>query len=414
MAVKPSTQRVRGAAIVLTACLGLLLAGCQPPGNTDTATPGSRTDWAQTANMAEPANNLATVQLTLATKALALNPKLAPFTAKGNGVTDDTAALQAWLNAGGVRLANGTYRIVKGLTLAGNNRQFYTDNAKILADGTNITALTVTGNNANIRASIDGNRRAALGLRVTGAGAVVENGRYENFRSATGSARGIDATTTGGIIVRNNVIRNVVSVGDKTIGNGPGSSRGILLNAGAAATAGSVIRGNRIENITGEEGDAIQVLFFDGRANPFNSGKVSVSDNQIRNVSRRFIKIQASNVNVERNTLNFDLATPPAHPGPAINVIRSQNVKVIGNRINPNLIGADISVTGFSTAPLRGIEIRDNVLRQKNNKAATHIYVKWTSSPTVVNNRIYGGGAAVRIVSSTNARVSGNTHSPYR
>ncbi|AXJ11243.1 hypothetical protein CFN17_17730 [Arthrobacter sp. PM3] len=362
---------------------------------------------------ADSANNLAT-KLALAPRAVALNPKLPPYNAKGDGVTDDTAALQAWLTAGGAQLTDGTYRIVRGLTLAGNNRELYTDHAKILADGANITALTVTGNNANIRAYIDGNRRAALGLRVTGAGAVIENGLYENFRSATQFARGIEATTTGGIIVRNNVIRSVVSVGDKTLGNGNGSSRGIALSAGAAATASSVISGNRIENITGEEGDAIHVIFFDGKANPFNAGKVTVSDNVIRNVSRRFIKIQASNVNVERNTLNFDLTTPPAYPGPAINVIRSQYVKVIGNRINPNLIGVDVAVTGFSTALLRGIEIRDNVLRQKNNKAVTHIYVKWANSPIIVNNSIYGGGQAVLIVSSTTPRVSGNTHSPYR
>ncbi|MCU1568612.1 MAG: hypothetical protein JWQ56_3549 [Pseudarthrobacter sp.] len=368
--------------MVFSACLSIVLAGCRPLGNADTGTP------------------------------LPLNPKSAPYNAKGDGVSDDTAALQAWLNAGGVRLANGTYRVVRGLILAGNDRRFYTDNARILADALDITVLTATGKNASIRADIDGNHKAAYGLKVTGAGAVVENGRYENFWSATQSARGIDATTSGGIIIRDNVIRNVESVGDETRGNGPGLSRGIGLNAKVPASAKSLITGNHIENITGEEGDAIHVLFFDGRSDCFNSGNVTISDNTIRNVSRRFIKIQASNVAVLRNRLDFDLTRLPANPSSAIDVIRSEYVKVIGNEINPNLLRNGIAVNGASTRRLRGIDIRDNVLRQNEDKTVAGIYLKWTTSPIVQSNSVYGGGVDVLLGSSNNAVVRDNAHYP--
>ncbi|RAX43826.1 hypothetical protein DQ354_18695 [Arthrobacter sp. AQ5-06] len=339
-----------------------------------------------------------------------LNPKAAPYNAKGDGVTDDSAALQTWLNAGGTRLANGTYRIVKGLTLSGNNRRFYTENAKILADGTNITALTVTGSNASVSAVVDGKNNAAYGIKVTGAGAVLENGRYENFRSTTQSARGIDATTMGGITIRNNIVRNVVSVGDATLGNGNGASRGIALNASATAAAASVISANHIENITGEEGDGIQVIFADSNSNPYNSGKATVSDNDIRNVSRRFIKIQASDVTVERNKLNFDLTTRPANPASSIDIIHAQNVKVIANEINPNLLGpCVIAVSGTSGAPLRGIEIRGNTIRQAEAKKSVGIYLTWTTSPIVRDNRIYIGGTAVLMSWTTGALQQGNT-----
>lgn len=402
---------MQGKVAVLVACLGLLLAGCQPFRNTDTGSP-SADNSARPQLSAELALILGGSELVgTPDNPSALTPKDPPYNAKGDGVADDTDALQAWLTAGGVRLANGTFRIVKGLTLAGHGRQLYTDNAKLLADGTNITALTATGNNAHIRVHIDGKNKAAYGLKVTGAGAVVENGRYENFYSSTASARAIDATTTGGITVRNNIIRNVVSVGDNTRGNGPGFSRGVGLNATAAATASSIISGNSIENILGEEGDAIHVLFFDGIANPFNTGKVTVSDNAIRNVSRRFIKVQASDVAVERNKLDFDLVAPPANPSSAIDIIQSENVTVMANEINPNLIGRSVAVNGVSTARLRGIEIRDNVLRQKDTKAAADIYLNWTSSPIVQNNSIHGASVAVLVRSSTNACVSGNTHS---
>ncbi|MCO4276145.1 right-handed parallel beta-helix repeat-containing protein [Pseudarthrobacter sp. HLT3-5] len=397
--VMPRKKRLI-ATLLAFACL--LVIGDQPFLNADTGALPARTGGG-VEQSAQPS---------AVRKGELLNPKDAPYNAKGDGVTDDSAALQAWLTAGGTRLADGTYRIVTGLTLAGNNRRFFTENAKILADKANITALTVTGNNANIRAHVDGNNKAAYGASVTGAGAVIENGRYENFRSTTQSARGIDVRTAGGVTVRNNVIRNVVSVGDTTLGNGNGASRGIVLSASATATAASVILANRIENITGEEGDAIQVLFFDGTSStPFNSGRTTVSDNDIRNVSRRFIKIQASDVTVQRNKLNFYLTTTRANPSSAISIIQSEYVKVLGNEINTNLTTSCIAVTGASGTPLRGIEIRDNVLRQEEEKTSVGIYLSWTTSPIVRDNSIYGGGVPVWIGSSTNALATGNA--PY-
>lgn len=334
-----------------------------------------------------------------------LDPKAAPFYAKGDGVTEDSAALQAWLDSGGTRLASGTYRITKGLILNGDNRRFYTENAKILADGTNITALTVTGRNASISAYIDGNNKASDGVKVTGPGAILENGWYQNFRSTTQSARGIEARTTGGITIRNNVIRNVVSVGDTTLGNGNGAARGIVLSGPAAATADSVISSNLIQNILGEEGDAIQVLFFDGKTStPFSSGRVAVNDNNIWNVSRRFIKIQASDVSVERNKLCYYLTTSPANPATSIDIIHSENVKVIGNEVNPNLLGpVGIAVRGPSGVPLRGVEVRSNVIRQAATKASVGIYLTWTTAPIIQGNLIYISGTPIQMSYTTGA-----------
>jgi hypothetical protein len=399
VATKSDKPGLHATPATVVACLGLLVGGCQPIHSGDTAALlRGGTVWSHplARNVGQGASHL--------------NPKDAPFDAKGDGVTDDSAALQAWLTAGGSRLADGTYRITTGLTLAGQARQLYTENAKILADGYDITALTVTGNKASIRVHVDGNYKAAYGVKVTGAAAVVENGRYENFYSTTQSRRGIDATTSGGIIVRNNTIRNVVSVGDATIGNGNGSSRGVGLNADVPATARSIISGNYIENIAGEEGDAVHVLFYDGTASPFASGDVAISDNKILNVSRRFIKVQASNVVVERNELNFNLTAVPEHPSSAISIIQSENVNVTGNRINPNLIGSCISVAGAIGEPLRGIQLRDNVLRQEETKAAVSIYLSWTTSAIVQDNTVFGGGVAVSLDSSANAGVKGNTH----
>jgi hypothetical protein len=385
----PVTQSAKGMVAAGLVAVALLGAGNQ---STLAAAPSS-----QPLTRVGAANELTAPAL--------LSPKAAPFYARGDGVTDDTAALQAWLNAGGTRLASGTFRITKGLTLNGDNRRFYTENAKIVADGTNITALTVTGRNAIVSAYIDGKNKAADGVKVTGPGAVLENGWYENFRSTTQSARGIEARTTGGVTIRNNVIRNVVSVGDTTLGNGNGASRGIVLSAPAAATAESVISANLIQNILGEEGDAIQVLFFDGKTStPFSSGRVAVSDNDIWNVSRRFIKIQASDVTVQRNKLKFYLTTSPANPATSIDVIHSENVKVVGNEVNPNLLGpVVIAVRGPLGVPLRGVEVRSNIIRQAATKKSVGIYLTWTTAPIIRDNLIYISGTAVQMSYTTGA-----------
>ncbi|MGJ3189216.1 NosD domain-containing protein [Paenarthrobacter sp. FR1] len=333
-----------------------------------------------------------------------------PNAAKGDGVADDTAALQAWLDAGGVRLADGNYRITKGLVLTGNNRILQSQNASILADGIDITALTVKGDNAKVSLHVDGLNRAAYGLKVTGSGALIENGRYENFRSETQSARGIDASTSGGIVIRNNWVRNVVSVGDGIGGNGSGAARGIALNSIESAQVSSFITGNRIENVTGEEGDAIHALFFDGTSRPFTAGMLTISDNDVSNVSRRFIKVQASYVVVQGNKLQADPGKAPTNPSAAIDVIQSEHVKVLNNSINPRVIGNGIAVNGAAMAPLRGIEVRGNVLQESVTEAGVGIYLKWTVAPVVRDNTVTGASVAVQLRSSTDADVQGNEH----
>ncbi|MFF1832065.1 NosD domain-containing protein [Paenarthrobacter sp. NPDC058040] len=373
---------------LLIACACLFLTSCQPSRPTESKSPQRE------AAAPSDLDRKSTV----------------PNTAKGDGITDDTAALQSWLNAGGGRLSNGTFRITKGLVLNGDNRTLQTDNATIVADASDITVLTVAGKNAKVGVHIDGRNHAAYGLKVTGAGATIEDGIYENFWSKTQSARGIDATTSYGVVIRDNIIRNVVSVGDGIGGNNSGASRGIALNSTADAKASSFIMNNRLENITGEEGDAIHVLFNDGKSSPFNAGRVKISDNEVRNVSRRFIKVQASSVVVEGNKLHTDADTEPTNPSAAIDIIRSENVKVLDNQLDPDLTGGGIAVNGISSAPLRGIEVRGNVLRESNEKSAVGIYLNWTVSPVVRDNTVIGVSAGIEVRASTGAEVEGNAH----
>lgn len=330
---------------------------------------------------------------------------------KGDGIADDTSALQAWLDAGGIRLGDMTCRITGALTLSGDNRHFYTDNSILVADTVGITVLNVTGNNCTISVRIDGANKASYGVKGTGSGCIVENCRIENLYSNTNTARGIEYTTSGGVTIRRNTIRSVNSVGDATGGNGNGFARGIALIAanGAAATERSYITNNIISDVIGEEGDAIAILFFDGVANPFLSAKVTIARNEIKNVSRRFIKIQGSDVVIHKNILNYDLTTTPVGGTTAIDLIQSEYITVTDNEINPNLIGGSIAANGTSGASLRGITVRGNIIRQAETKTGAHIYLNYVTDPSVTHNVIRGGGGGILIGSSNHAFVAWNT-----
>lgn len=326
------------------------------------------------------------------------------YGAVGDGVADDTAAVQAWLTAGGSYLRDVTLRITTGLTLAGNNRALFMDNAKILADGVNITALTVTGDNARVRARIDGLNKANIGITVTGAAAIIENSLIENIYSTTLTARGIDVQTSGGCTIRNNTVRNINSVGNASTGDSNGASRAIMLTSTVAATARTVITNNVIDNVIGEEGDGIQVI-----TTGYVSAKATISGNVISNVSRRFIKIQAADGQILSNTCTHDGAVPN-HPANAIDLISSSNWLVEGNFIGPNPLSVSISCSGVSGTPNLNNIIRNNTIRQDDAKNAISLYCTYVNESVIENNTFHGGSYAVNIGNCVGVNISGNTH----
>lgn len=330
------------------------------------------------------------------------------YGAIGDGQADDTNALKAWLAAGGVALTDGTYRITSGLTLAGDNRQLLMRNARIIADTQDIIVLTVQGANARLTVHIDGNNKANYGIKIAAAGALVESSIIENIYSTTSTARGIEVTTGGGCTIRQNIIRNVKATGDTVLGNNNGASRGIVLTNNAASTSESLITGNTIENITGEEGDAIQILFYDGTAsNP--PADVTISDNEISNVSRRFIKVQASDVRIINNTLGRG-GTQSAYPANSIDVMRCNSITISDNRISPNALGMAINLVGTDGAPAAGAIIKNNVIRQDDSKNYVSIFLNYVSDSVAASNTIFGGGTAIAIGNSNALLVQSNAH----
>lgn len=323
------------------------------------------------------------------------------FGAVGDGVADDTAAVQAWLDAGGYRLEDGVYRITSTLTLAGNGRTFVTDGARLLGATQDMTMMAVTGDDCTISAHFAGNSLAAAGVYVTGARALIESGRYEDIRStAVQDARAINVTTAGGVTVRRNIILRTHNA------KAAGFCRAIAVNATTAASGDTIITDNRIDGVTGTEGDAIQILFNDG-GNVFLDARAVIARNNIRNASRRFIKVQGSNTVVKDNIIRFDIATAPELPSNYINAFQSDNVTITGNDIGTGLLSNPIAVTGIAARRSKGITIRNNVIRQDDARDVASVYLDYVEDGAITDNLCFGGAAGVSVGNSINVLVDG-------
>lgn len=244
------------------------------------------------------------------------------FGAKGDGLTDDTAAIQAALNSAAthVHFPNGSYRIVDTkqdgtptlLSTVPGRR--ITSTGALTATTPVLRALKVQGNDTVTQMNVVGNANIAVAVSVSGDGSTVEGCNIANLSTNTFSAVGIEASTTGGgIYIRRNIIRNLVSNGDGTLGNGNGMARGISLAMTADTPRTSIIEGNVIESCMGEEGDSITIIASNGSGIYYN-GNVTIRDNVIDTFSRRGVKIQASKCRVHRNRFTSsitDLTTIP-------------------------------------------------------------------------------------------------------
>lgn len=250
------------------------------------------------------------------------------FGAVGDGVTDDTAAINLALASSAIHVyfPDGTYRITDSLqdgtpvltsTLAG---RIITCEGTITATTTVLMALGVSGANSTVQLNIDGNSKIASGIVVYEDGCVVEKCRINDLYTTTFSAVAIKTSdVNGGVIVRNNIIKNLTSVGDGSLGDGNGMSRAILLVGSANATSESLVHDNLIEDILGEEGDAITVYSSDG-AGTWYDARVHIYNNTVKNFTRRAVKIQANRVYVKDNYITHDFASSASVPN-ALTVI---------------------------------------------------------------------------------------------
>lgn len=265
------------------------------------------------------------------------------------------------------------------------------------------TVIDLAGTGCDVIAIVDGANIAATGILDTAGGNRVHRSIVKNIRSTTGVAQGIRGSSLIGSTYEDSEIINVESVGDGTSGNANGASRGILIQNSAALTEPYFVRRNKIRNIIGEEGDAIQVLLNNG-ATFFSSAGTEIVDNDIRGCSKRCIKIQADATIAVRNTCHLIIAGAYS----AIDVIDGSRCIVDLNNVDASVTGArGIQVSRFALGsnPVRN-RVNGNIVKTEAAASQLAIYVLNINECNVSQNQLHFGRCVIQ--GSTASVVAGN------
>lgn len=297
------------------------------------------------------------------------------YGAVGDGLTSDTQAITDWLNSPNPvkHLDRGTF-LTSAQTLSTSNVTISGMGGTLQATGSNNSiVLTLSGDNVTVQnVEVNGNNIARGGIYFTGQNPKLLGSHLHRFRTANSLAYGVMLENqVQGYLVRDNTFENIHSVGNATLGDSNGSSRAVYVSTANSTLTGEtvgrgIIKGNTMRNITGEEGDSIQVIVMPD----YGSAKVDIVDNNIVGFSRRGIKLQAGDCVVKNNTLYTNaIANSYANPSTGIdsqyaanNVIADNEIELIGFTGGITCVGGESSSNRKSTVVIKGNTLRGGTI----------------------------------------------------
>lgn len=147
---------------------------------------------------------------------------------------------------------------------------------------------------------IDGSRQSRVAIYMNYVtSAKIVGCKIHNLYSATGGTYAVQLKRYSSSTISKSEIFDVEAVPNGKGGDGPGSSRGIVLQA----CSNVKVEGNHVYRIiSSEDGDGIHCINETSSEN----SHITIKNNRVEDCSRRFIKIQARGVKILNNVLKSD------------------------------------------------------------------------------------------------------------
>jgi|GEM_PF-2593111 len=346
------------------------------------------------------------------------------FGTVGDGVADDTSAINevASKYPNIVFEPDKTYRITGQITTSLTKIQWLGNNCNIKLGVSASAVIFNTSNNIDIQGfNIDCAGNSATGIFIRGTDVKITNCVIRNAMGTTSSGAGIRIDALPGIglsniVINNNKIFNIRAAMDGNNGSGYGAARGIQVTADVSVIdKGCFIQNNMIADIIAREGDGIHFLMNDNGV-VYESSPSSVSNNYIKNCTRRYIKIQASSVSIHDNICENELLSAEmSNAVHAIGVIGGSNVNVYNNKVDARFFTHGIGVAGGSANKISNINIHGNNLRSGSHNGiiwdpTTYqrgIRVSYVSVLNIVNNVISNNGK-IELAACDRGIIKGN------
>jgi len=233
------------------------------------------------------------------------------FGAVGDGITDDTEAIQNAINScDDICIPTGTY-IFTSLTID-SNKKIYGDNFNTILKG---KTITIKGTNNILKNIIYDGNLDSDGILVTANNNLITDCEFYNIKnndSNVGAA--INCVSCNHIEIRNSYFHDLISGNENAeVGIDDGAIRAIR----AYGCDYINIHNNRFENLNGlKDGDYIHIasgeLGTEDTNFPYNGTKrynfndIKIHDNSfLQQTCKSCIKVQCSNVNIFNNHFNL-------------------------------------------------------------------------------------------------------------